>query len=426
MALYRPFCKQHLFFDRILNRRGLRLPQVLPDARDREGEPGHCHQRHRIPGLQLRCPDVGPHRRPAPVRLSATPTSASRSTSTTRTAATVGRTSPTGPWSGSASITTIRPSRNGTSSTTSTASCTTPPTGRSSATTSSWELPRIPFMGEFRAISEAGRRLGELHVGYEEVEPWPLRWSTAEETPLSYRVEKMRLNKDQTTLVVNESLILADIPPEAFDYRLGNRPPWSGSSTSIRSRRTSGAASPPTRTGPTTPNTSSAWSNGWFGSAWRRSASSRGCRPTDPTRRRGRSAVRIGPAREAEVTPHPPALSCICRRTASTRNDGGWPEDRRFKSGSCACSTFAGGRRAPGRHPPLVSRWPASSTGRSTRAGFVQQFAGRELGQVLRDPDAAPVRWSNSTCSSDLSAKRIRPSGGSSFGRTSYFSSQRR
>jgi predicted helicase len=40
---------------------------------------------------------------------------------------------------------------------------------------------------------------------------------------LSYRVEKMRLSKDKTELKVNESLTLAGIPPDVFDYRLGNR-----------------------------------------------------------------------------------------------------------------------------------------------------------------------------------------------------------
>jgi predicted helicase len=42
--------------------------------------------------------------------------------------------------------------------------------------------------------------------------------------PPSYRVEdKMRLSKDKTALRVNPSLTLADIPPETFQYRLGNR-----------------------------------------------------------------------------------------------------------------------------------------------------------------------------------------------------------
>ena len=41
---------------------------------------------------------------------------------------------------------------------------------------------------------------------------------------LSYAVkDKMRLSKDKTSLKVNDSLTLAGIPPEAFEYRLGNR-----------------------------------------------------------------------------------------------------------------------------------------------------------------------------------------------------------
>ncbi len=42
--------------------------------------------------------------------------------------------------------------------------------------------------------------------------------------PLYNRVEdKMRLSKDRKSLKVNDSLTLAGIPPEAFEYRLGNR-----------------------------------------------------------------------------------------------------------------------------------------------------------------------------------------------------------
>ena len=33
----------------------------------------------------------------------------------------------------------------------------------------------------------------------------------------------MRLSKDKTRLALNPSLTLAGIPPEAFEYRLGNR-----------------------------------------------------------------------------------------------------------------------------------------------------------------------------------------------------------
>ena len=85
------------------------------------------------------------------------------------------------------------------------------------------ELPRIPFLADFRALVDAGRRLADLHVGYEQVEPWRLDWVTAPGTPVDFRVEKMRLSKDKTTLVVNPTLALAGLPPEVFAYRLGNR-----------------------------------------------------------------------------------------------------------------------------------------------------------------------------------------------------------
>jgi predicted helicase len=85
------------------------------------------------------------------------------------------------------------------------------------------ELPRIPLAPDFKAFAKAGKKLADLHLEYEELEPWPLKWLETDGVPLSYYVEKMRLSKDKTQLKVNESLTLAKIPPEVFDYRLGNR-----------------------------------------------------------------------------------------------------------------------------------------------------------------------------------------------------------
>jgi predicted helicase len=39
-------------------------------------------------------------------------------------------------------------------------------------------LPRIPFAKDFRAFADAGKRLAELHLRYETVEPYPLQGST--------------------------------------------------------------------------------------------------------------------------------------------------------------------------------------------------------------------------------------------------------
>ena len=86
------------------------------------------------------------------------------------------------------------------------------------------ELPRVPLLDDFATFARVGRELAEIHVGYEAGEPWPgLRWCWTHGVPASWRVEKMVLSKDKTTLKVNESLTLADIPPETTQYRLGNR-----------------------------------------------------------------------------------------------------------------------------------------------------------------------------------------------------------
>lgn len=85
-------------------------------------------------------------------------------------------------------------------------------------------MPRIPFAPDFDAFAEAGCRLARLHVEYEQLQPWPLEWVENPAERLTYEVlSKMRLSKDRRSLAVNPSLTLAGIPPETFEYRLGNR-----------------------------------------------------------------------------------------------------------------------------------------------------------------------------------------------------------
>src|SRR5205807_9073272 len=76
------------------------------------------------------------------------------------------------------------------------------------------ELPRIPFAPDFPAFAKAGKELARLHLDYEQLEPYPLKWIETPGVPLSYRVaDKMRLSKDKTQLAVNPSLALSGIPP---------------------------------------------------------------------------------------------------------------------------------------------------------------------------------------------------------------------
>jgi len=85
------------------------------------------------------------------------------------------------------------------------------------------ELPRIPYAPDFHGFAAAGKRLAELHVNYEQQPEYYWHRIENRKAPLSYRVEKMKLSKDKTSIVYNEFLTIAGIPPETHEYRLGNR-----------------------------------------------------------------------------------------------------------------------------------------------------------------------------------------------------------
>lgn len=92
-------------------------------------------------------------------------------------------------------------------------------------------LPRIPFAEDFNAFSDAGRRLGDWHLNYETVEPFPL---TEEAKRLvmeqdDYLVTKMTFGKkdgkpDKSVIVYNPHLVLRDIPLEAYAYVVNGKP----------------------------------------------------------------------------------------------------------------------------------------------------------------------------------------------------------
>lgn len=85
------------------------------------------------------------------------------------------------------------------------------------------ELPRIPFAPKFHPFATAGKRLAEIHVNYERQPEYRLKHIENKDLPIDWRVEKMRLSKDKTQIKYNDFLTLAGIPPEVFEYRLGNR-----------------------------------------------------------------------------------------------------------------------------------------------------------------------------------------------------------
>ena len=99
------------------------------------------------------------------------------------------------------------------------------------------ELPRIPLDERFERFCEAGRALGELHLRYETVEPWPnLKISGVAPGEDPGRIEKFRwgkrknletgkAEKDFTTLVYNKRVTISNIPESAQSYVVNGRSP---------------------------------------------------------------------------------------------------------------------------------------------------------------------------------------------------------
>ncbi|MFA7416859.1 MAG: type ISP restriction/modification enzyme [Rhizobium sp.] len=89
------------------------------------------------------------------------------------------------------------------------------------------DFPRIPFYPDFWAWADWGKRLVELHIGYETVEPWPItRTDTVDEGARAAGVAPkamLKADRDNGVIRVDGETTLSNIPKEAFDYRLGNR-----------------------------------------------------------------------------------------------------------------------------------------------------------------------------------------------------------
>jgi predicted helicase len=75
----------------------------------------------------------------------------------------------------------------------------------------------------FAAFAKAGEKLAALHTGYESQKEFKLKRVETKGVKPDWRVERMKLSKDKSSLVYNDWLTLEGLPAAAHDYRLGNR-----------------------------------------------------------------------------------------------------------------------------------------------------------------------------------------------------------
>lgn len=106
------------------------------------------------------------------------------------------------------------------------------------------EYPRLPFYENFRQWADWGKKLMELHINYEQVEPYKLEiiesgtkaeskrqkefFSMVKEPETLYGYKpsvkaKLRADKETGIIEIDELTFLKGVPKSAWDYKLGNR-----------------------------------------------------------------------------------------------------------------------------------------------------------------------------------------------------------
>ncbi|PPH80469.1 type ISP restriction/modification enzyme [Rathayibacter sp. AY1D9] len=92
-------------------------------------------------------------------------------------------------------------------------------------------LPRIPELEagtDFWAFAAAGRELSALHIGYEQVAPYPVNIAGDTGGPVVVTSKKMRFGGkagawDRSTIKVTDSITITGVPEQAHEYMLGSR-----------------------------------------------------------------------------------------------------------------------------------------------------------------------------------------------------------
>ncbi|WP_008315584.1 type ISP restriction/modification enzyme [Leptolyngbya sp. PCC 6406] len=83
------------------------------------------------------------------------------------------------------------------------------------------EFPRLPFYADFHQWATWGKALMDLHLNYETIEPYGLNRQdiASKEKPKA----KLKADKPQGIITLDENTQLTGVPALAWDYKLGNR-----------------------------------------------------------------------------------------------------------------------------------------------------------------------------------------------------------
>lgn len=82
------------------------------------------------------------------------------------------------------------------------------------------DFPRLPFYQNFSQRVNWGKKLMELHINYETIKPYPLKRINI---PLDKPKPKLKVDKLNGKIILDDVTTLENIPTIAWEYRLGNR-----------------------------------------------------------------------------------------------------------------------------------------------------------------------------------------------------------
>ncbi|MFC2131464.1 type ISP restriction/modification enzyme, partial [Bacteroidota bacterium] len=85
------------------------------------------------------------------------------------------------------------------------------------------EFPRLPFYEDFWQWRDWGKQLMDLHINFEQAEKFPLKQRDTGYDKAHDPKAKLRADKANGIIILDEQTELHGVPKEAWDYKLGNR-----------------------------------------------------------------------------------------------------------------------------------------------------------------------------------------------------------
>ena len=85
------------------------------------------------------------------------------------------------------------------------------------------EFPRLPLYHDFDVWRDMGRELLDLHIGFEDAEPYPLERRDTDKPATRVMLRANKQDKERGIIRIDDRTTLSGVPESAWRYMLGNR-----------------------------------------------------------------------------------------------------------------------------------------------------------------------------------------------------------